>query len=197
MKHLRGALTAAAILVLTALVVLLSLLVLPGALGDASYALTDGGMEPAMPKGSAVYVRADLPEILSPGDVIVFHPADAPEEIRVRRVTENRPGERLLLVTEESGGADSAVFYDRYLGRVRLCMPHLGAVSAFLGTLPGRISAMALLTAAGLLFVLSGALPAPESGKKPDRRRLLRGAAWVVTLGIMALSIFQIVTYFR
>lgn len=197
MKALRNTLVAAAILVLAVLVVLLALLVLPGALGDASYALTDGGMEPTMPKGSAVYVRGDLPAILAEGDVIVFHPVDAPEEIRIRRVTENRPGDRLLLVTDESGSADSAVFYDSYVGRVRLCMPHLGTISAFLGTLPGRISATGLMVAAGLLFISANSLPDPESGKKPDRRRVLRGAAWVVTLGIMALSIFQIVTYFR
>lgn len=122
--------------------------------GYEVYNIISGSMEPAIPVGSAIFVRRADPAALVPGEVIAFERGGA---VVAHRVVENN----IALTTR--GDANEApdpmpVTYEQVIGRVEYSLPGLGGLLELLTSGAGRLYAVGLVLAGGLLKVAGGQL---------------------------------------
>ena len=89
MKMFRRFLSLTGTLLIVAVIVLCSMLVLPGVLDYHMYHVLSGSMEPGMPVGSLIYVQAGPPEEVKEEEIIAFYSSLEDSGIITHRVTEN------------------------------------------------------------------------------------------------------------
>ena len=89
-KIIAGIIRTAGTLVLAALVIACAPLTVPRLVGYQIYSVVSGSMEPAIPVGSLVYIKAVEPAGLETDDVIAFYGARDSASIITHRIVENR-----------------------------------------------------------------------------------------------------------
>lgn len=159
------------------LLVILACLPVPVArlCGYEIYDVVSGSMEPAIPVGSAVFVRSVSPMQLAPQDVIAFQSRGT---VITHRVVENN-GLESSLVTQGDANAQpdpEAVPYSNVIGRVERSVPGLGwLLSSYTGG-SGRLYLICFAAAGALLSLIPALSPkkrneneaAPEEGETPE-----------------------------
>ena len=108
-------------------IVLCSLLVLPGALGYRMYHVLSGSMEPTIPVGSLLYVE---------GGGIITH-----------RVTENNVVMGRFHTKGDANEQEDPlpVSYEAYIGRVVYALPLAGALLTVMTSFYGKLAAMGVV----------------------------------------------------
>lgn len=139
--------------------VILALLPVPAArlFGYAIYEVVSGSMEPAIPVGSAVFVRSAPPGQLAAGDVIAFHSHGT---VVTHRVTENDAAESRLVTKGDANAQPDpeAVAYRDVIGRVEAQVPVLGWLLGACTGASGRVYLLCLAGAGALLSLVSARL---------------------------------------
>ena len=129
-------------------------------LGFQVYAVLSGSMEPDLPVGSLVYVKAIEPEKLEIGDDISFLIAE--KTIVTHRIIDVIPDEAdpTVLRFQTQGIANDVadgnlVHYKNVIGKVAFHIPLLGYVSNFIQSTPGRY----IILIGGSILILATFLP--------------------------------------
>lgn len=118
------------------------------------YNIISGSMEPAIPIGSAILVRSVDPAALAPGEVIAFSRNGA---VVAHRVVEND-----VTITTKGDANEAAdpmpVQYSSVIGRVEHSLPGVGGLLEMMTSGAGRLYAVGLVLAGGLLRFAGGQL---------------------------------------
>ena len=133
--------------VLFAAVLLLTLpLAAPRLLGYDVFDVLSGSMEPELPVGSAVYVRAVEPTEVDVDEVIAFYNSEG--NVVVHRVVTNRTSLGEFVTKGDANNVEDRepIPYDALLGRVMLHIPVVGRFMALYSSNVGKV--YLLLTAA-------------------------------------------------
>lgn len=142
-------------------------LTVPRLLGYEVYEVISGSMEPEIPVGSVIYVKAAEPEMISEGDIIAFWRRDS---VITHRVVENHQSDGEFITKGDANSQEdmTPVPYGDLLGRVKLHIPVLGTVMAILAGGTGKIYAALLAVWGVMLHILAGILKA--SGERKNER---------------------------
>ena len=145
----------------TALLIILILtcipFTIPKCLGYQIYTVVSGSMEPAIPTGSLVYVKAVEPEKVEVNDVIAFYGGRDTNAIITHRVVENRIGEEQFVTKGDANRTEdmNPVSYWNFIGRVVVSVPALGVGAQSLTGYEGKIAAGCLIGLAVVLHLLA------------------------------------------
>ncbi|MEZ3485314.1 MAG: signal peptidase I [Lachnospiraceae bacterium] len=152
--------SAAGILLIVAVILLCSLLVLPGMIGFHMYNVLSGSMEPAIPVGSLLYVRSGEPEDVKEKDIIAFYGSLEDSGIITHRVVKNNVVSGTFTTKGDANEKEdpTPVPYDNYIGRVALSLPYAGSVLTMMTSLEGKIAAACVVGLGLLLNVIGGRL---------------------------------------
>lgn len=144
-------------------------LTIPRFLGYQIYTVISGSMEPEIPVGSLVYIRAMEPENAQEGDVVAFYGARDSASIITHRVVENRVFMGELITKGDANREEdmNPVPYENFIGRVEHSFPGAGTFAELFTSHMGKITAGGLIAAAILLHLLANILEwKPGSGRK-------------------------------
>ncbi|MBP3874561.1 MAG: signal peptidase I [Lachnospiraceae bacterium] len=132
-------------------------LTVPGFMGYKIYNVVSGSMEPAIPVGSIVYVKAIDPTEVNTGDIIAFEGGDS---VIMHRVQENKVVEGSFVTKGDANDSEdlAEVPYDRLIGIVVCHIPVLGQILTLFGTSFGRICMFCFAACGALLNILGGRL---------------------------------------
>lgn len=140
---------------LALLAVILACLPVPLAhlFGCQMYNVVSGSMEPAIPVGSAVYVKPADPAEIAPGEVIAFQSGGS---VVTHRVVQNDPAEEQLVTKGDANAQPDLrpVRYREVLGRVVRRVPMLGGLISSYTDGTGRSYLIALALAGALLSLV-------------------------------------------
>lgn len=130
-------------MLILAVIVLCSLLILPGTFGFYMFDVISGSMEPEMPVGSLIYVEKSAPENVKEGDVIAFYGSPGEGSVITHRVTENQAVSGRFRTKGDANEKEDPlpVSYEDYIGRVVFSVPRLGKWLAYLTSRYGKIAA--------------------------------------------------------
>lgn len=146
----------------TALIVLVillcSLLVLPGMVGFHMYDVLSGSMEPEIPVGSLLYVRKGEPEDVEEKDIIAFYGSLEDSGIITHRVVKNNVVSGTFTTKGDANEKEdpAPVPYDNYIGRVALTVPYVGRVLTIMTSLEGKIAAACVVLLGVVLNLIGG-----------------------------------------
>ena len=166
-RRRRAALNLLGTLLLVAVILLCIPVTVPRLFGYQVYNVLTGSMDPAIPAGSLVYVKAAEPSGIEPGDVIVFYSSVDSGAIITHRVVENHTVSGEFITKGDANAQEDPlpVEYEMLLGRVELSIPRLGGVLSMLVTTDGKLMVACMIGAAVILFILAGCL----NRTPPDR----------------------------
>ena len=139
----------------------------PKLFGYQIYNVLTQSMEPAMPVGSAIYVRRCDPQALEQGDIITFRLSEATGLVETHRVMENDTQAKQLITKGDANALPDVnpVSYERVVGKVVICIPVLGTVSEMLHSGPGVTACVAIFALAIILWTLA------DKTKKRERSK--------------------------
>lgn len=154
---LPGLCSALSVLLLVTVVGICFPMTVPRLFGYEVYTVVSGSMEPAIPVGSAIYLKAAVPEEIVPGEVIAFYRGRA---VVTHRVAENRTvsGE---FITKGDANQDNdlePVPYAAVIGRMAVSVPVLGTVMAVCSGSMGKAYLAGGVAGALFLQLLAGML---------------------------------------
>lgn len=130
-------------------IVLLLLMSAPRLLGFRSYAVTSGSMEPMLPVGTLLWIRAS--EEIQVDDVITFTLGKSVVTHRVERI--ELPGPRYVTKGDANDECDPhLVEKGQILGKVYMRIPYLGYLSMMLGNAWGKFTAASVLIGLALMI---------------------------------------------
>ena len=131
------------------------------------YNVLTQSMEPAMPVGSAIYVKRCDPQALEQGEIITFRLSQATGLVETHRVVENDTQARQLITKGDANALPDVdpVSYERVVGKVVICIPVLGTVSEMLHSGPGVTACVAIFALAIILWTLA------DKTKKRERSK--------------------------
>ena len=139
----------------------------PKLFGYQIYNVLTQSMEPAMPVGSAIYVKRCDPQALRQGDIITFRLSEATGLVETHRVVENDTQAKQLITKGDANALPDVdpVSYERVVGKVVMCIPVLGTVSEMLHSGPGVTACVAIFALAIILWTLA------DKTKKRERSK--------------------------
>lgn len=139
----------------------------PKLFGYQIYNVLTQSMEPAMPVGSAIYVKRCDPQALEQGDIITFRLSEATGLVETHRVVENDTQARQLITKGDANALPDVnpVSYERVVGKMVVCIPVLGTVSEMLHSGPGVTACVAIFALAIILWTLA------DKTKKRERSK--------------------------
>lgn len=139
----------------------------PKLFGYQIYNVLTQSMEPAMPVGSAIYVKRCDPQALRQGDIITFRLSQATGLVETHRVVENDTQAKQLITKGDANALPDVdpVSYERVVGKVVMCIPVLGTVSEMLHSGPGVTACVAIFALAIILWTLA------DKTKKRERSK--------------------------
>lgn len=154
----------------------LAVAIVPALAGATPLTVLSGSMEPALPVGSTVIVRAKPAAEIAVGDVITFTDRDtgsAETRIVTHRVVAVQPGPVFVTRGDANNADDPGVVEAADVrGAQWYHVPYVGLLRERLFTPPGAFFALgfALLCAAAYLLVpRTRTAAAPERGRRRDR----------------------------
>lgn len=161
------ALSAVATVLLLAVMAVALPFSVPKLFGYQIYNVLTQSMEPAMPVGSAIYVKRCDPQALEQGDIITFRLSEATGLVETHRVVENDTQARQLITKGDANALPDVnpVSYERVVGKVVMCIPVLGIVSEMLHSGPGVTACVAIFALAIILWTLA------DKTKKRERSK--------------------------
>lgn len=153
------------IALLLIVIVLYLPLTLPRLFGYQMYTVVSGSMEPAISKGSLVYVEEADPLSLLPGDIIAYGSAVEADVVITHRIVENQAEEaRFLTKGDANENADMLpVDYSQLIGRVKTAVPLYGTLAAMLSLPSGKLAAAGAVLAFAVLKIMAGRLARDEA----------------------------------
>ncbi|MCI8506234.1 MAG: signal peptidase I [Lachnospiraceae bacterium] len=155
-----GRLLSAAGTVLIVLVILFcSLLILPKMFGCHMYHVLSGSMEPELPVGSLICVRADGPEEVAEDDIIAFYGSLEDSGIITHRVIKNNVVSGTFRTKGDANEKEDPlpVPYDNYIGNVIFSIPYMGRVLTWMTSFYGKLTAAGVILL-GAVFNLAASL---------------------------------------
>ena len=125
-------------------------LTVPRLMGYEIYEVVSGSMEPEIPVGSVIYVKAADADTIREGDVIAFGKDGS---VVTHRVEENRYVEGEFITKGDANREEDMepVRYDSLIGRVECHIPVLGIIMSLLAGNAGKLYAV-ILTGCGVMF---------------------------------------------
>ena len=161
------ALSAVATVLLLAVMAVALPFSVPKLFGYQIYNVLTQSMEPAMPVGSAIYVKRCDPQALEQGEIITFRLSQATGLVETHRVMENDTQARQLITKGDANALPDVdpVSYERVVGKVVICIPVLGTVSEMLHSGPGVTACVAIFALAIILWTLA------DKTKKRERSK--------------------------
>ena len=161
------ALSAVATVLLLAVMAVALPFSVPKLFGYQIYNVLTQSMEPAMPVGSAIYVKRCDPQALEQGDIITFRLSEATGLVETHRVVENDTQARQLITKGDANALPDVnpVSYERVVGKMVVCIPVLGTVSEMLHSGPGVTACVAIFALAIILWTLA------DKTKKRERSK--------------------------
>lgn len=161
----------------------------PVVFGYQSLTMLSGSMEPTLPTGAVVLDETIRPLDARPGDVLTFTDPAKPRRLLTHRLTSISVDGNLALM-ETLGDANDAsekwsIPLDGTVGRVKVCIPYVGYVRAWVHQHAGRATLLLGLAIVGLWTLLDVWLPRPVTTylRLPARRRTTRRTAHVDVTG--------------
>lgn len=136
-------------------------LTIPHLMGYEIYEVISGSMEPEIPVGSIVYVKAAQPETIEENAVIAYWSADS---VVTHRVVNNRFVEGEFVTKGDANEEEDPmpVPYNNLVGEVVYHIPYLGTAMTWVASTTGKVYA-AILAACGIMFhMLAGSLRRQE-----------------------------------
>lgn len=139
-------------------------LTIPRFFGCDIYAVISGSMEPAIPTGSLVLVKAVEDSTVEVDDVIAYYSDSDNGAIITHRVVDNQviSGQFITKGDANPSNDPTPVDYDRYIGKVIFSVKYLGYIASFLDQTAGKIAVVSVVLIAVLLNLLGDTL----NGKK-------------------------------
>ena len=161
------ALSAVATVLLLAVMAVALPFSVPKLFGYQIYNVLTQSMEPAMPVGSAIYVKRCDPQALEQGEIITFRLSQATGLVETHRVVENDTQARQLITKGDANALPDVdpLSYERVVGKVVICIPVLGTVSEMLHSGPGVTACVAIFALAIILWTLA------DKTKKRERSK--------------------------
>lgn len=161
------ALSAVATVLLLAVMAVALPFSVPKLFGYQIYNVLTPSMEPAMPVGSAIYVKRCDPQALEQGEIITFRLSQATGLVETHRVVENDTQAKQLITKGDANALPDVdpVSYERVVGKVVICIPVLGTVSEMLHSGPGVTACVAIFALAIILWTLA------DKTKKRERSK--------------------------
>lgn len=137
---------------------------IPRFLGYEIYNVVSGSMEPEIPVGSAVYVKAADPESIGPDEVIAFQGGDS---VVIHRVVKNNAVEGRFTTKGDANAEEdvNAVDYAALVGRVTAHYPMLGELMTLYTGKVGKAYLVCFAACGAMLNILAG--------RMRERRRAL------------------------
>lgn len=178
---------------------------IPRVFGYEIFQIVSGSMEPAIPVGSAIYVKACDEEVLQTGDIIAFHVEDSVVAHRIIAM-DNRE-RRLFTKGDANDAADmNPIQFEQIIGKVECVVPFIGSVMMLYATIWGKIYAFAFLSAGVLFQFLASKIGKenlkykPETSKEPGtgESKTAKEALYqrVKCIGVLLIIAFGIVVSF-
>ncbi|WP_058962728.1 signal peptidase I [Allofournierella massiliensis] len=161
------ALSAVATVLLLAVMAVALPFSVPKLFGYQIYNVLTQSMEPAMPVGSAIYVKRCDPQALRQGEIITYRLSEATGLVQTHRVVENDTQAKQLITKGDANALPDVdpVSYERVVGKVVVCIPVLGTVSEMLHSGPGVTACVAIFALAIILWTLA------DKTKKRERSK--------------------------
>ena len=161
------ALSAVATVLLLAVMAVALPFSVPKLFGYQIYNVLTQSMEPAMPVGSAIYVKRCDPQALRQGEIITYRLSEATGLVQTHRVVENDTQAKQLITKGDANALPDVdpVSYERVAGKVVVCIPVLGTVSEMLHSGPGVTACVAIFALAIILWTLA------DKTKKRERSK--------------------------
>ena len=161
------ALSAVATVLLLAVMAVALPFSVPKLFGYQIYNVLTQSMEPAMPVGSAIYVKRCDPQALRQGEIITYRLSEATGLVETHRVVENDTQAKQLITKGDANALPDVnpVSYERVVGKVVICIPVLGTVSEMLHSGPGVTACVAIFALAIILWTLA------DKTKKRERSK--------------------------
>lgn len=161
------ALSAVATVLLLAVMAVALPFSVPKLFGYQIYNVLTQSMEPAMPVGSAIYVKRCDPQALRQGEIITYRLSEATGLVQTHRVVENDTQAKQLITKGDANALPDvdSVSYERVVGKVVVCIPVLGTVSEMLHSGPGVTACVAIFALAIILWTLA------DKTKKRERSK--------------------------
>ena len=161
------ALSAVATVLLLAVMAVALPFSVPKLFGYQIYNVLTQSMEPAMPVGSAIYVKRCDPQALRQGEIITYRLSEATGLVQTHRMVENDTQAKQLITKGDANALPDVdpVSYERVVGKVVICIPVLGTVSEMLHSGPGVTACVAIFALAIILWTLA------DKTKKRERSK--------------------------
>lgn len=144
---------------LLVIVILLCIpLVLPHLMGLKVYTVVSGSMEPAIPVGSLVYVKAVEAKEIQEGEVIAFYSASNSGAVITHRVVKNQIVSGKFITKGDANEEEDVmpIDYELLVGKVILSVPALGEMLSILVTPMGKIGAACAVMLGVVLHIIAG-----------------------------------------
>lgn len=142
-------------------------LTVPKLMGYEIYEVVSGSMEPEIPVGSVLYVKAAEPEEVEAGDIIAFQKDGT---VITHRVEENHYVEGEFITKGDANKEEDIepVPYTSLIGKAEYHIPVLGIVMTLVASDMGKLYAV-LLAVCGVMFhMLAGVLKNRQSEESAE-----------------------------
>lgn len=138
-------------------ILLCSMLVVPGIFGIHMYHVISGSMEPAVRVGSLIYIHEGEPKDIEEDDIIAFYSSVEDGGIITHRVVKNNAVSGMFRTKGDANAKEdpNPIPYDNFIGRVVLTVPHMGRVLTILTSFYGKIAAVCVIILGALLNLTS------------------------------------------
>lgn len=146
-------------------------LTIPRYMGYEIFNVVSGSMEPEIPVGSVIYVKATDPVDVKKGDIIAFENGDS---VVMHRVVDNKQVEGTFVTKGDANAIEdlAEIPYASLIGIVVRHIPILGQVLILFGSLFGRICMISFAACGAILNILGGRFSdAIRLEEEEDRRR--------------------------
>ncbi len=135
-------------------------LTLPRVMGYQIYSVVTGSMEPEIPVGSIVYVKAVVPEELQEKDVIAFYGGKDANAIITHRVVNNNVISGQITTKGDANKTEdmNPVAYEDVIGVVKYTLPKAGELAQLFTSAQGKTAAVCVVATAILLHMIGSLL---------------------------------------
>ena len=152
-KRLSRVINVALVGALSAVVLLMAVVILPGLIGFKPVVVLSGSMEPALHVGDVAVLRPVDPDRLKVGDVITYRAAGHLTTHRVIRIEEGQSGRAFYTKGDANKTADGApVHSDSIVAMVFYSVPRLGFLVTFANSTAGILAL--IVGPAGILALM-------------------------------------------
>lgn len=160
------------------MVLIAAVLLVPYLFGYRPMAVLSASMEPAFPTGSVVFVKEVEPDEIQVGDPITFPVKGLSAPVTHRVIAIDSTARIFTAKGDNVDEITDTVPFDSMIGRsTRFAIPLIGYVAVNIRTLPGILTACAVLLVVVLLAFLPDLFTKSSPGTPPEASPLPAGAS--------------------